>query len=179
MPPGVPRRNWPNLIVPTATAMPASTRTSGAQRAERQAADAVRRKAERQRGSAVAVLDDEPQARIPQRVIKGLVAMTIVALGVLGVYTVVSPETAETSATSPAVASAGPAVTPEVDALPDLPTAPQQVGLAQVPHCPATPGPHPGTCGGDVPPRTSPPQVHGHHHRRPGTSRGCAGTSGR
>jgi hypothetical protein len=98
-----------------------------AQRAERQAADAVRRKAERQRGSAVAVLDDEPQARIPQRVIKGLVAMTIVALGVLGVYTVVSPETAETSATSPAVASAGPAVTPEVDALPDLPTAPLDV----------------------------------------------------
>jgi hypothetical protein len=98
-----------------------------AQRAERQAADAVRRKAERQRGSAVAVLDDEPQARIPQRVIKGLVAMTIVALGVLGVYTVVSPETAETSATSPAVASAGPEVTPEVDALPDLPTAPLDV----------------------------------------------------
>ena len=56
-----------------------------AQRAERQAADMARRKAERQRGSAVAVLDDEPQARIPQRVIKGLVAMTIVALGVLGV----------------------------------------------------------------------------------------------
>jgi hypothetical protein len=98
-----------------------------AQRAERQAADAVRRKAERQRGSAVSVLDEEDQARKPHRVVKGLVAMTIVALGVLGVYTVVSPETAETSATSPAVASTGPTAPTEVDALPDLPTAPLDV----------------------------------------------------
>ena len=70
-------------------------------RAERQAADAVRRKAEKQRGSAVAVLDEEP-ARKSRRVITGLVAMTVVALGVLGVYTVVSPEPAEVAAKSPA-----------------------------------------------------------------------------
>jgi hypothetical protein len=94
-----------------------------AMRAERQAADAVRRKAEGQRGSAVAVLeDDEP--RRPRRVLKGLVAMTVVALGVLGVYSFVSPQTAETAAQTPAGPSAVAPVVPDADALPALPTDP-------------------------------------------------------
>jgi hypothetical protein len=97
-----------------------------AQRAERQAADAVRRKAEKQRGSAVAVLDDV-QVRKPRRVIKGLVAMTVVALGVLGVYTVVSPPTSEIAAKSPARASTSAAVAAPTAALPELPTAPLDV----------------------------------------------------
>jgi hypothetical protein len=98
-----------------------------AMRAERQAADAVRRKAEGRKGSAVAVLeDDEP--RKPHRVLKGLVAMTVVALGVLGVYSYVSPETQETAAqnttTSPATTAP---VVPDVDSLPALPTDPIEV----------------------------------------------------
>jgi LytR cell envelope-related transcriptional attenuator len=95
-------------------------------RAERQAADMARRKANKQKGSAVAVLEeDEP--RKPRRVVKGLVAMTVVALGVLGVYSFVSPETAETSAQSPALTSPGPAAAAPVDPLPELPSTPVEV----------------------------------------------------
>ena len=97
-----------------------------AMRAERQAADMARRKANKQKGSAVAVLEeDEP--RKPRRVVKGLVAMTVVALGVLGVYSFVSPETTETAAESPALTSPGPAVAAPVDPLPELPTTPIEV----------------------------------------------------
>jgi hypothetical protein len=97
-----------------------------AMRAERQAADAVRRKAEGRKGSAVAVLEeDEP--RRPRRVLMGLVAMTVVALGVLGVYSYVSPETKDVAAQT----TAGPATTapvvPDVDSLPPLPTDPIEV----------------------------------------------------
>jgi hypothetical protein len=94
-----------------------------AMRAERQAADAVRRKAEGRKGSAVALLDDdEPQK--PRRVLKGLLAMTVVALGVLGVYSYVSPETTETAAQSPSSPSASAPVVPDVASLPALPTDP-------------------------------------------------------
>jgi LytR cell envelope-related transcriptional attenuator len=93
-----------------------------AMRAERQAADAVRRKAEGRKGSAVAVLEeDEP--RKPRRVLKGLIAMTVVALGVLGVYSFVSPETTETAARTPD-ASASAATVPDVASLPELPADP-------------------------------------------------------
>jgi hypothetical protein len=95
-------------------------------RAERQAADAVRRKAEKQRGSAVAVLDEEPPRR-SRRVVTGLVAMTVVALGVLGVYTVVSPEAAEVAAESPASESSAVVVVPEPAPLPELATEPLDV----------------------------------------------------
>jgi hypothetical protein len=95
-------------------------------RAERQAADAARRKAQKQRGSAVAVLEDEERGGRSHRVIKGLVAMTVVALGVLGVYTVVSPETTDVAANSPVVSDAAPSLTP-ADALPDLPTEPVEI----------------------------------------------------
>jgi hypothetical protein len=92
-------------------------------RAERQAADAVRRKAEKRSGSALSVLEDD-QPRKPRRVVKGLVALTLVALGVLGVYSVVSPKTQEIAAQTPAAPSEVTDVTPETDALPALPTEP-------------------------------------------------------
>jgi LytR cell envelope-related transcriptional attenuator len=97
-----------------------------AERAERQAADAVRRKAEKRGGSAVAVLEeDEP--RRPRRVLTGLLAMTVVALGVLGVYSYVSPETAETAARTPASPSSVAPVVTDVGSLPSLPTTPVEV----------------------------------------------------
>ncbi|WP_116449675.1 LytR C-terminal domain-containing protein [Blastococcus litoris] len=96
-----------------------------AMRAERQAADAARRKAQGHKGSAVAVLEeDEP--RKTHRVLKGLVAMTVVALGVLGVYSYVSPETQDAAAqTDTAPATTAPVV-PDVSSLPELPDNPIQ-----------------------------------------------------
>ncbi|HLM05782.1 MAG TPA: LytR C-terminal domain-containing protein [Blastococcus sp.] len=99
-----------------------------AMRAERQAADMARRKAEKRTGSAVAVLDeDEDVVRRPRRVVKGLVAMAVVALGVLGVYSYVSPETAETSATTPVATNTTPSLAAPADPLPELPTTPPEV----------------------------------------------------
>lgn len=98
-----------------------------AMRAERQAADAVRRKAEGRKGSAVAVLEEDEPGK-PRRVLLALVAMTVVALGVLGVYSYVSPATQDAAAQT---TTAGPATTapaiPDVDSLPALPTDPIQV----------------------------------------------------
>jgi len=97
-----------------------------AMRAERQAADMARRKREKQTGSAVAVLDEleaDGDVRKPRRVVKGLLAMTVVALGVLGVYSYVSPETKQVAAQSPATTA--PAIVPDATApLPALPTTP-------------------------------------------------------
>jgi hypothetical protein len=92
-------------------------------RAERQAADAVRRKAEGLKGSAVAVLDDD-EPRGPGRMLKGLVAMTVVALTVLGVYSYVSPQTEETAARTPSSVSTQTAEVPDVASLPELPDDP-------------------------------------------------------
>jgi hypothetical protein len=97
-----------------------------AMRAERQAADAVRRKAEKRGGSAVAVLEDDGP-RKPRRVLTSLLAMTVVALGVLGVYSFVSPETAETAAQTPASPSTEAPVVPDAGSLPALPTTPVEV----------------------------------------------------
>jgi hypothetical protein len=98
-----------------------------AMRAERQAADMARRKAEKRTGSAVAVLDElenDGPVRRPRRVVKGLLAMTVVALGVLGVYSFVSPQTKDAAAQSPATASS-PATAPGVASpLPELPSTP-------------------------------------------------------
>jgi hypothetical protein len=97
-----------------------------AMRAERQAADMARRKREKQTGSAVAVLDEleaEGEVRKPRRVVKGLLAMTVVALGVLGVYSYVSPETKQAAAQSPSTTA--PAIVPDATApLPELPSTP-------------------------------------------------------
>jgi hypothetical protein len=99
-----------------------------AMRAERQAADMARRKREKQTGSAVAVLDEleaDGAVRKPRRVVKGLLAMTVVALGVLGVYSYVSPETKQVAAQSPATT---PAIVPDATApLPELPSTPVDV----------------------------------------------------
>jgi hypothetical protein len=74
----------------------------------------------------VAVLDeDEP--RKPRRVLKGLIAMTVVALGVLGVYTVVSPETEQVAAQSPAGSETSAPAAPPSEALPELEVAPIEV----------------------------------------------------
>jgi hypothetical protein len=98
-----------------------------AMRAERQAADAARRKAEGVKGSAVAVLETEKDPRRSRRVLNGLVAMTVVALGVLGVYSFVSPETQEAAAQATSSPSTSAPVVPDVDSLPALPTDPIEV----------------------------------------------------
>jgi hypothetical protein len=102
-------------------------------RAERQAADMARRKAAKRSGDPGVVLDPEDDApRKPRRVIKGLLAMTVVALGVLGVYSYVSPETQETAAQTettdqPDTDAADPT---QADVLPALPTTPVDVAPA-------------------------------------------------
>lgn len=68
-----------------------------AQRAERQAVDVARRKVAKRMGEPdpLAQLDPEESAtrRAPRRIVLALVAMTVVALGVLGVYSFTSPRT--------------------------------------------------------------------------------------
>ncbi|MCF6506190.1 LytR family transcriptional regulator [Blastococcus sp. MG754426] len=93
-----------------------------AYRAERQAADAARRKAARRNGTPEVLFDDEPE-RKPRRVLKGLVAMAVVAGAVLGVYTVTAPEKEEAAAAAPAPASV-PTVAVPTAALPPLPESP-------------------------------------------------------
>jgi hypothetical protein len=107
-----------------------------AMRAERQAADTARRKREKRTGSAVAVLDEleaDGEVRKPRRVVKGLLAMTVVALGVLGVYSYVSPKTNVVAAQSPATTA--PAIVPDMATpLPELPSTP--VDAAPTPAAP-------------------------------------------
>ncbi|MCF6745415.1 LytR family transcriptional regulator [Blastococcus sp. KM273128] len=93
-----------------------------AYRAERQAADAARRKAAKRNGTPEVLFDDEPE-RKPRRVLKGLVAMAVVAGAVLGVYTVTAPEKEEAAATAPTPASV-PTVAVPTAALPPLPDNP-------------------------------------------------------
>ncbi|MGY1846563.1 LytR C-terminal domain-containing protein [Blastococcus sp. SYSU DS1021] len=93
-----------------------------AYRAERQAADAARRKAAKRSGTPEVIFDDEPE-RKPRRVLKGLVAMAVVAGAVLGVYTVTAPEKEEAAAAAPAPASV-PTVAVPTAALPPLPEEP-------------------------------------------------------
>ena len=103
-------------------------------RAERQAADMARRKAEKRTGSAVAVLDEldaDGGTRKPRRVVKGLLAMTVVALGVLGVYSFVSPETKEAANQTATTQSTAPVLTPGITTpLPELPSTPVDVAPA-------------------------------------------------
>jgi hypothetical protein len=78
-------------------------------------------------------LEADGEVRKPRRVVKGLLAMTIVALGVLGVYSYVSPETKQAAAQSPAATA--PAIVPDVSApLPELPSTP--VDVATTPAAP-------------------------------------------
>ena len=115
-----------------------SGRGRAAMRAQRQAADMARRKAARKSGEPVGLPDDDEDgtARRPRRVLMGLVAMAVVALGVLGVYTVVSPGTEEaasgsaTQTSAPGAASSTAVLPPlqtetlEIDAAPDAPAPP-------------------------------------------------------
>lgn len=92
-------------------------------RAERQAAEAARRKAAKRSGRPLpSALDEEDdEGRRPRRALKSLVAVAVVALGVLGVYTVTSPDTQETAARTPApVTSAAPTAAATTPALPPL-----------------------------------------------------------
>jgi hypothetical protein len=101
-------------------------------RAERQAADMARRKAEKRTGSAVDVLDEfdgDGPVRKPRRVVKGLLAMTVVALGVLGVYSFVSPQTKEAAAQTPATQDSTPVLTSQAP-LPELSITPADVAPA-------------------------------------------------
>jgi hypothetical protein len=78
-------------------------------RAERQAAEMARRKAAKRTGTPLpSPLDteDEPTGRKPRRVVLALVAMAVIALGVLGVYNFASPDTEEAGAQEPSGTSA-------------------------------------------------------------------------
>ncbi|MGY1751919.1 LytR C-terminal domain-containing protein [Blastococcus sp. SYSU D01042] len=96
-----------------------------AMRAERQAADQARRKAAKDSG--VALLDEEPR-RAPRRVATGLVAMAVVAAGVLGVYQFTSPKTDEAAATTQTAPTTAPVV--PVAPLPEL--APETIPIEPV-----------------------------------------------
>jgi hypothetical protein len=99
-------------------------------RAQRQAADMARRKAAKKSGEPVGLPDDEDgTGRRPRRVLLGLVAMAVVALGVLGVYTVVSPGTEEASGSSAAQTSA-PGAARSTAVLPPLQTEELEIDIA-------------------------------------------------
>jgi hypothetical protein len=116
---------------PAEVAGPASGPIAGgraAQRAERQAAELARRKAAKRNGTPLPeALEDEEEPGKPRRVVKGLLAMTVVALGVLGVYSYMSPETQETGSQT-ATEDSVPDVTGTLpNPLPELPTTPVDV----------------------------------------------------
>ena len=93
-------------------------------RAERQAADAARRKAAKRNGTPDVLFDDEPEGK-PRRVLMGLVAMVVVAGAVLGGYTLMQP--APTEATAQVAPPSTPTVAPPSAALPPLELEPLDV----------------------------------------------------
>jgi LytR cell envelope-related transcriptional attenuator len=103
-------------------------------------ADAERRKVAKRNGeslSARAYLDgaDLDGPRAPRRRVMALVAVAIVALGVLGVYSFASPKTQPTAAGTPVpTTSAAPSSGVQDAVLPPLSTAPEPV-----PSAPSTP----------------------------------------
>lgn len=96
-------------------------------RAERQAIELVRQQAAKRKGLPTEVVLDEDEApRGTRRVARGLLAMVVVALGVLGAYSFVSPHTkvaashsSSTSAAADAAAAAAAAAS-DTAALPPL-----------------------------------------------------------
>ncbi len=117
-----------------------------AMRAERQAADMARRRAAKRSGAPADALDaleeEDGTRRRPRRVVMGLVAMTVVALGVLGVYSVISPETKEASAGTTATQSSAPSASSSAPVLPPLETGDLQLEIEATPatpvHAPVT-----------------------------------------
>jgi hypothetical protein len=97
-------------------------------RAERQAIEVVRQQAAKRNGvSSVAVLDEDEAPGGTRRVARGLLAMVVVALGVLGAYSYVSPHTKvaaaqSASASAANAASAAAAAASDAAALPPLTT---------------------------------------------------------
>jgi hypothetical protein len=89
-----------------------------AARLERQAAEAARKKAGRRSGpparpetpaqAGPGREDDDPEtrSRMPRRALQGLVALVVIAVGVLGFWSFNTPGTQETSAQSPATTTA-------------------------------------------------------------------------
>ena len=70
-----------------------------------------------------AILDqEEGTGHRPRRVLQSLVAVAVIALGMLGVYQFTSPEPQETSARTPVASSAAPSSTAAPTALPPLVT---------------------------------------------------------
>ncbi|MCW2634821.1 MAG: hypothetical protein JWQ99_1188 [Blastococcus sp.] len=111
---------------PVAARGPVSGPVTGgraARRSQLQAAEAARREDAKRKGiPIVEALADERPSRRPHRVTMGLVAMVVVALGVLGIYQVTSPNTSDAAAAKSDTAT-GPVV-PETPALPTLPSVP-------------------------------------------------------
>ncbi|MBW8764856.1 MAG: LytR C-terminal domain-containing protein, partial [Geodermatophilales bacterium] len=66
-------------------------------------------------------------ARKPRRVVKGLVAMTVVALGVLGVYSFISPDTKDAAPQTPAAPTTAQSAAAPSQPLPALQTEPVAV----------------------------------------------------
>lgn len=103
-----------------------------AMRAQRQAADMARRRAAKRNGEPVGVPADlDGTAPRPRRVLMGLVAMAVVALGVLGVYAVVSPGTEEAAAGSTATQTSAPGAASSTAVLPPLETGDLQIEITQ------------------------------------------------
>lgn len=94
-----------------------------ARRAELQAADQARKEAAKRNGTPIISPLDEEKPPRRSRVLMGLVAMVVVALGVLGVYQVTAPKTGEAASQASAGTTTS-AEVPSVSALPTLPTAP-------------------------------------------------------
>ena len=94
-----------------------------ARRAELQAADHARKEAAKRNGTPIISPLDEEKPPRRSRVLMGLVAMVVVALGVLGVYQVTAPKTGG-AASQAAAGTTTSAEVPPVSALPTLPTAP-------------------------------------------------------
>jgi hypothetical protein len=92
-------------------------------RAELQAADLARKEAAKRNGTPIISPLDEENPPRRSRVLLGLVAMVVVALGVLGVYQVTSPNAEEAASRGNATPTA-PVDGPPASALPTLPTAP-------------------------------------------------------
>lgn len=139
----IPDREVHSRAADTGSGRAAGSRAGGraAGRAERQAADAARRKAARRNGEPdpLAHLDPEEPAgrRAPRRIVLSLVAMTVVALGVLGVYSFTSPNTqdaAANTASDPSTATDSSDFAAPTSVLPPLDAEPLTVDTA-----PATP----------------------------------------
>ena len=130
---------------PAADEDPTATGTIGgraALRVQRREAEEARRRAGRtggRKGGATPVGTGSAPRRSPHRAATGLVAVAVVALGVLGVYSFASPNTRSAPAASTAAPSAAPAAASPTNLsdLPPLATGGLAPSVAPVPAAPA------------------------------------------